>query len=122
MLFKFNNQLSSAITPPAFHTLPCDTGFVRFTPGIVVYLSPHVSKGRVFHRLDETLELFVHEFELGTDAKDNLQTFLLRHLGIGETDLTDVIDNIHTSHDNLPIDLVTISGKCHCKGIRGMST
>ena len=90
MLFKFNNQLSSAITPPAFHTLPCDTGFVRFTPGIVVYLSPHVSKGRVFHRLDETLELFVHEFELGTDAKDNLQTFLLRHLGIGETDLTDV--------------------------------
>jgi type II secretory pathway predicted ATPase ExeA len=41
--------------------------------------------------------------------KDNLQTLLLGHLGIGKTYLSDVIDDIHASHDNLPIDFVPIS-------------
>ena len=45
---------------------------------------------------------------LRTDGKENFQSFLLCHLGVGEAQLPDIIDYINTIHDKFSIDFIPV--------------
>ena len=107
---------------PPLHALPGDTRLVCLVNGTTFYLCPYVSKRSVLDSFGESVQFLVHQLKFRTDSKDDLHPFLLCHLVVTETGLPDVLDNLDTVQNNLPIYLVPVGREGNGKGITRMVT
>ena len=51
--------------------------------------------------------MLVHLLEFGTDIEDNFNTFLFGHLHVTQADLSNVVADVETHQEDVPINLVS---------------
>ena len=57
--------------------------------------------------------MLVHLLEFGTDIEDDFNAFLFGHLYLTQADLPNVVADVETHQEDVPIDLVAPWGECH---------